>query len=204
MPIYEYRCANCRRKVSIFWRSFSAVDESKARCSFCGSAHLSRLASRVRVIRSGAGRTDTAVPDAGMGGDMGDSFMNELEGLDENDPRQLGRMMRKMATETGEDMGPEFDEIVGRLEKGEDPEKIEQSMGDLFGDAPGGEGAGMGMMDDDMAPPAAPAGEGESEGKSAVKDKPGKASNRAVRVRKTPASASKVKKSKSTSKRGKA
>ena len=57
-------------------------------------------------------------------------------------------------------MGPEFNEIVGRLEKGEDPEKIEQSMGDILGEGAGGEmggpggmgGMGMpgGMMDDDM------------------------------------------------------
>ncbi|HEY3340369.1 MAG TPA: hypothetical protein VGK81_00055 [Anaerolineae bacterium] len=83
---------------------------------------------------------------------MDDRAMSELGGLDENDPRSLGHFMRKMADQTGEEMGPEFNEIVGRLEKGEDPEKIEQSMGDLFGDS----GApGDGMMDDDypMAPP---------------------------------------------------
>ncbi|MCL5997001.1 MAG: zinc ribbon domain-containing protein [Chloroflexi bacterium] len=165
MPIYEYRCSNCHRKVSIFWRTISAVDESKARCNFCGSARLNRLASRVRVIRGGSNRggADTGTPDAG--GDIDDSVMNEMSGLDENDPRQLGRFMRKMAAQTGEDMGPEFDEIVGRLEKGEDPEKIEQSMGDLFGEPGGGD-----MMDDEMMPPPQPessaqdepAGEGEA------------------------------------------
>jgi putative FmdB family regulatory protein len=161
MPIYEYRCGNCHRKVSIFWRSFSAVDESKAQCTFCGSTQLSRLASRVRVIRGGGGQTDSgsSVPDADDGAD---AMMNELSGLDENDPRALGHFMRKMAAEAGEEMGPEFDEIVGRLEKGEDPEKIEQNMGDLLGE-PGGEMGGM--MDDEMAPPPAPPAE-EAEGKA--------------------------------------
>src|SRR6266852_3821841 len=94
MPIYEYRCANCHRKVSIFWRSFSAVDESKALCSFCGSSKLSRIASRVRVIRGGGGKSDSDVTSPDMG-DGADAMMNELGGLDENDPRALGHFMRK-------------------------------------------------------------------------------------------------------------
>ena len=49
----------------------------------------------------------------------------DMAGLDENDPKSLARFMRKMASETGEDLGPEFDEVVGRLEAGEDPESIE-------------------------------------------------------------------------------
>jgi len=65
------------------------------------------------------------------------------EGLDENDPKSLARFMRKMADETGEDLGPEFEEVVGRLEAGEDPESIESSMPDLG--APGG-GDDFGVM----------------------------------------------------------
>jgi hypothetical protein len=57
-----------------------------------------------------------------------------LSDVDENDPRSLGRMMRKMADEVGEDLGPEFDEVVGRLEAGEDPEEIEKSMPELMGE----------------------------------------------------------------------
>jgi putative FmdB family regulatory protein len=180
MPIYEYRCANCQRKVSLFWRSFSAVDESKAQCTFCGSTRLTRVASRVRVIRGGGSNSQSeSGGDMPAGGDVDDRMLDEMGGLDENDPRSLGRFMRKMAAESGESMGPEFDEIVGRLEKGEDPEKIEQSMGDML-DSPSGEG----MMDDDMgmgmAPPAPP-----SPDEGAEADKPAssakKTPQRAVR-----------------------
>lgn len=129
---------------------------------------------RVRVIRGGGkSAADANQPD---GGDMDDSLMNELGGLDENDPRALGRVMRKMASESGEEMGPEFDEIVGRLEKGEDPEKIEQSMGDLFGE-PGGD-----MMDDEMGAPPAPAPSESQDEPAAGGDKPAaKRPQRAVR-----------------------
>jgi len=67
--------------------------------------------------------------------------------LDENDPQSLARFMRKMASETGEDLGPEFDEVIGRLEAGEDPETIEKSMPDLAGAEGAGAGSGMGSDD---------------------------------------------------------
>ncbi|MCJ7738608.1 MAG: hypothetical protein MUQ10_15065 [Anaerolineae bacterium] len=62
------------------------------------------------------------------------SDFGDLPDIDENDPKAMGHWMRKMSAEIGEDLGPEFDEVVGRLEAGEDPEKIEESMPDLLGD----------------------------------------------------------------------
>jgi hypothetical protein len=71
--------------------------------------------------------------DARMDGLMDDSA---LAGLDD-DPRSMGKFMRKMSSEMGEDMGDEFNEVVDRLEKGESPDSIEKSMPDLgAGDAP--------------------------------------------------------------------
>jgi hypothetical protein len=59
---------------------------------------------------------------------------SRLAGLDENDPRSMGHMMREMAAESGEDLGSEFHEVVNRLESGESPESIESSMPELGGD----------------------------------------------------------------------
>ena len=129
MPIYEYRCQDCKRKVSVFFRTLSAVDHSAARCPICGGKNLSRLVSRVRAIRSEESRLDSLADDSA------------LAGLDENDPKSMGRWMRKMAAETGEGMPPEFDDVVGRLESGEDPESIEKSMPELAEGA-GGEDFG--------------------------------------------------------------
>lgn len=122
MPIYEYRCPNCKKKVSIFFRSLSNVDHASARCPYCGGGGLARLMSRVRVIRGSSKSTDS---------DGDDSADDMLDGLDENDPRSMGRLMRQMAAESGEEMPPEFDDVVGRLEKGESPEDIEKSMPEL-------------------------------------------------------------------------
>jgi hypothetical protein len=75
---------------------------------------------------------------------------DSLEGL-EDDPRALGKMMRKMSGEMGEDMGPEFHEVIDRLEKGQSPEEIEKAMPELGGDEDGmgGMGAPGGMPDYD-------------------------------------------------------
>jgi putative FmdB family regulatory protein len=127
MPIYEYRCHDCRRRVNLFFRSFSAIEEEPI-CPRCGSKRLTRLISRVAVVRSEESRLD----------DMADPAM--LDGLDEDDPKSLARWMRKMSAEMGEEMPQEFDEVVDRLEAGQSPEEIEDAMPDLGGD--------LGGMDD--------------------------------------------------------
>ena len=131
MPIYEYRCADCRRRVSIFYRSFDAIPAEPA-CPRCGGKHLRRLISRVLLVRSEESRLD----------DLSDPSM--LDDLDENDPRSLARWMRKMGDEVGEEMPAEFDEVIDRLESGQSPEDIEDAMPGL------GEDLGGGGMDDLM------------------------------------------------------
>jgi putative FmdB family regulatory protein len=119
MPIYEYRCNDCRKRVSVYWRSFSEVETVRPHCPACGGEDLARLISRVAVLRSEESRLE----------DLADP--SSLAGLDENDPKSMARWMRKMSGETGEDLGPEFDEVVDRLEAGESPEEIEAAMPDL-------------------------------------------------------------------------
>ncbi len=105
MPIYEFRCAACNRRTSVFVRSISSPVSAK--CEHCGSAKLSRVMSKFAVH---GGRID----------------MDNLENMDvdENDPRAVARFARQMSDEMGEDMGPEFDEMVGRMEAGEHPDAI--------------------------------------------------------------------------------
>jgi putative FmdB family regulatory protein len=132
MPIYEYRCQDCRRRISLFFRSFEEIEAAPV-CPRCGGTRLARLISRVSVVRSEESRID----------DMADPSM--LSDLDENDPKSIARWMRKMGAEAGEEMPVEFGEVVDRLESGQSPEEIEEAMPDLTGDM-GGMG-GMGAMD---------------------------------------------------------
>ncbi|MCB0252439.1 MAG: zinc ribbon domain-containing protein [Anaerolineae bacterium] len=123
MPIYEYRCADCRRRVSVWWRTFSDAETGEPVCPRCGGTQLSRLVSRVAVLRSEESRLD----------DMADP--SAFGDLDEDDPRSIGRWMRRMSAETGEPLDGEFSEVIDRLESGESPESIERSMPDLGGTA---------------------------------------------------------------------
>ncbi len=55
-----------------------------------------------------------------------------MDKIDEDDPRQAAKLMRDLTSATGLEMGDSMEEALSRLEKGEDPEKIEQEMGDLL------------------------------------------------------------------------
>ena len=121
MPTYEYRCQTCQNRFGIHL-SYAEYGVKAVTCPACGSQHPKRLIGRVRVAKSEDQRLD----------DMSDpAFFGEV---DENDPKSLARAMKKMGQELGEDLPPEFDEITGRLESGEDPESIEKSMPELGGE----------------------------------------------------------------------
>ena len=123
MPLYEYRCQSCQRRVSIRM-SYSEYDRGRPKCSHCQSDRLQRLISRVRVSRSEDSRMEALADPANFGN------------VDENNPRSVGKFMRRMGSEMGEDMGPEFNEMVGRLEAGESPDSIEADIPDIGGSAP--------------------------------------------------------------------
>ncbi len=131
MPFYQYLCMNCRRRFEIFM-SYSEYGTKVVHCPHCASEHVRRRIGRVRVARTEESRLE----------DMADP--GNLAGL-EDDPKALGRMMRKMSNEMGEDIGPEFDEVVDRLESGQSPEDIEKAIPDL-----GEGGGGGGGLDEDF------------------------------------------------------
>jgi hypothetical protein len=64
-----------------------------------------------------------------------------MEHMDENNPKHMAHMMRKMKDILPAGTVPkELDVAIKRLEAGEDPEKIEEDLGDVLGDFMGGEG----------------------------------------------------------------
>jgi hypothetical protein len=69
----------------------------------------------------------------------------DMEHMDENNPRHMAHMLKKMKDLMPAGSVPkEFDIAIKRLEAGEDPEKIEADMGDVLGDFMGGEEGGAG------------------------------------------------------------
>jgi putative FmdB family regulatory protein len=127
MPVYQYRCLNCKKRFEAFM-SYKEYGQKSIHCPHCQSDQVERRIGRIRIAKSEESRLDSLTDPSG------------LEGL-ETDPQALGRMMRKMGNEMGEDVGPEFDEVVDRLVAGQSPEEIEKAIPDL---EVGGSGADVG------------------------------------------------------------
>jgi putative FmdB family regulatory protein len=98
MPIYEYECADCRRRVSLLIRTFAAA--TAAACPRCGGANLTRLMSRFATIKSEEARMESLADSAAHGD------------LDENDPGSVSRFMKKMGREFGDEMGDDFESAM--------------------------------------------------------------------------------------------
>jgi putative FmdB family regulatory protein len=137
MPNYEYRCLNCRKRFDIFL-TYAEYGTRPVICPHCKSDHVQRRITKVRVARSDESRMEN-IADPG-----------NLQGL-EDDPRALGRMMRQMSSEVDDELGPEFNEVIGRLEAGQSPDEIERELPDLGGGMDdSGPGMGMAGMDGDF------------------------------------------------------
>lgn len=98
MPIYEYRCEECK-KISEFLVLRSG-EPFEPQCKRCHSKKMTRVLSRVRVIRSEESRLES-LADPSKWGD-----------LDEKDPKSMARWMKKMGKEFGEEMGEDIDQMV--------------------------------------------------------------------------------------------
>ncbi len=109
MPIYEYRCNKCNKKVSVLTLRVSEVVDPE--CDRCSSKNLSRLMSRFAMVKSDEARLD-ALADP-----------SSLSGLDDNDPKSMARWMRKMGKELGDEFnGEDFNQMVEEMEAGNMPD----------------------------------------------------------------------------------
>jgi putative FmdB family regulatory protein len=114
MPVYEYRCNNCRRRVSVYMRNVA----TQPKCPHCDGLDLSRLFSTFAV--------------RGTYKDIYEDILSDrklTDGLMSSDPRALAdwnkRMSRGMEDET---VTPEYEEILDRMEHGEIPKMPEVGM----------------------------------------------------------------------------
>ena len=158
MPIYEFACPKCRKIFSFLSKRLNP--ERDPRCPMCGNLKLERQVSAFATPRGA--KEPSAAMDSDPGGDeppMPDfddprvarvmsQMEKEMDHLDENNPRHMAHMMKRMKDiMPAGTMPKEMDVAIKRLESGEDPEKIEEDMGDVLGDFmgdPGEEGGGGG------------------------------------------------------------
>jgi len=141
MPIYEYYCAE-HHAIYQFFAKTLAQGRTLPKCPENPRHRLVKVVSPFAVTRGGKKDGEAAAPktvdqadtadDARMEAAMG-AMEKEFSSVDENDPRAMGRMMRRMAEVTGEKIDGEMEEVVRKLEEGADPESLEEQLG---GEAP--------------------------------------------------------------------
>jgi len=137
MPIYEFYCPACHTLFSFF--SARVDTTAKPACPACGRPELGRRPSRFAMLRRGADEPDTADADdpfAGLDDERLERAMAELsgdlEGLDgegPQDPRTVSRFLRRFTDLTGLEAGPRMREMLERLDRGEDPDALEEELG---------------------------------------------------------------------------
>lgn len=157
MPIYEFACPHCRRIFSFLSRTLNP--KRSPACPKCGAKDLAKQMSAFAMPRGA--KEPVAAGEGDPGGeppmpDLDDPRMaramaemeRDMEHLDENNPKHMAHLMRKMqGIMPAGSMPKELEIAIKRLEAGEDPEKIEEDMGDVLGDFmgegdPGGAGGG--------------------------------------------------------------
>jgi hypothetical protein len=146
MPIYEFYCPRNHRIYSFLARSL-AYGNKTPRCPENPKWKMEKLVSAFAIT----GRAKEATPGADDAADDPriEKMMAEMErefsslgDSDNPDPKMLARAMRRMSDLTGEKTPAAMDEMLRRMEKGEDPEKLEAEYGDALDDfgGPGAEG----------------------------------------------------------------
>ncbi len=131
MPIYEFYCEPCHTVYS-FRTTFD--NKRKPKCPDCGHKKLEKQISRFAISKGQAERGEDGLPevdDAAL-----EKAMMSLEGeaasINEDDPQAMAGFMRKMFDATGMQLGSHMEEAIRRMEAGEDPDKVEEEMGDLL------------------------------------------------------------------------
>ena len=152
MPIYEFYCADCHTVFSFLSKTINTT--KRPDCPRCARPKLDRRMSRFAVSKRRSepssqehdpGDLPPGFDEAKMERAM-ETLAQEAEGANEDDPRQMARMMRKLYDTTGLPLGPGMEEAMRRMEAGEDPDKIDEELGDAldqedpFGGGQGEEG----------------------------------------------------------------
>jgi putative FmdB family regulatory protein len=161
MPIYEFYCPECHMLFSFLSRRPGT--RKRPPCPRCGVSKMQRKPSTFAVSRGlqerGAAEELDGVDDERLERAMAE-MAHEAEGLNDEDPRQMGRMMRRLFDTAGLPLGAAMREAIRRLESGEDPDAIEEELGDQLESEDGaltaetnGGGAGLKSLRRKLVPP---------------------------------------------------
>jgi putative FmdB family regulatory protein len=146
MPIYEFTCPRCRVIFSFLSKRLNP--DRLPTCPKCGNKKMHKQVSKFAMIKGVQEPATAAQGDEGPAPDFDDprvaramaELERDMEHLDEDNPKDMAHVMKKMKNLMPPGSVPkELDVAIKRLEAGEDPEKIEADMGDVFGELMGGQ-----------------------------------------------------------------
>lgn len=132
MPIYEFYCRNCHTIYSFLSRKIDT--ETVPKCPKFGRHKLTRQVSRFAISKGRGDQSEASEPDFDDA-KMEQAMMqlaSEMDGTDEEDPRAMAHMMRRLLDTTGMNMGEGMEEAMRRMEAGEDPDKVEEELGEVL------------------------------------------------------------------------
>jgi putative FmdB family regulatory protein len=134
MPIYEFYCQDCNTIFNFFSKTINTTKCPS--CPKCKTSELNRQISLFAV--TGKAKEDNSMDDFPLDENKMEKAMQvlakEADNINEDDPRQAARLMRKLSHMTGLELGPGMSEALDRMEKGEDPDQLESEMSDMLAD----------------------------------------------------------------------
>lgn len=133
--MYEFYCHSCNTIYTFFSRTVNT--EKTPDCPACKTSTLTRQVSRFSFTGSSKKNqeSDSEYPDIPIDESKMERAMqalaSEAENINEDDPRQAANLMRKLTDMTGLKLGDKMEDALSRMEAGEDPEAIEEQLGDI-------------------------------------------------------------------------
>ena len=132
MPIYEFYCTDCNMIFNFFSKTINT--KKVPTCPNCKNKKLDRQISQFAF--TGRAKEPSAEDDLPFDETKMEQAMNmlagEAENINEDDPKQAAGLMRKLSDMSGLKLGDGMEEALNRMEKGEDPDKIEAELGDIL------------------------------------------------------------------------
>lgn len=132
MPIYEFYCYDCHMIFNFLSRK-TGVTRAPS-CPRCEKPEIQRKPSRFAISRNlqEAGGDDLPDFDEARLMQAMESMAGDIGSLDEDDPRQAAALVRRLYEASGMERSPALDEAIRRMEAGEDPDRIEEEIGDAL------------------------------------------------------------------------
>ena len=118
MPIYDFRCKNCEKNISLTYKTYQAYHESTHQCPHCHGIDLTRIILKINISRRPGSHDYTKMESDEM-----------LSVFESGDSQAVGEMMKQVGEQTP-DLDNEYKDVADQLSRGRSFEAIEKQLQD--------------------------------------------------------------------------